>query len=58
MAYNTLLVETDGPLAIVTVNRPKAMNALNDEFFTELNQLLDELEGNDQTRVIDRKSVV
>lgn len=52
MAYNTLLVETDGPLAIVTVNRPKAMNALNDEFFTELNQLLDELEGNGQTRVM------
>ena len=43
MAYNNLLVEIDGALATVTLNRPKAMNALNDETITELGQALAEV---------------
>lgn len=34
--YNMLLIEVDGPLAIVTINRPKALNAINVEVMTEL----------------------
>ena len=29
MAYETILFETDGPVAVITINRPKAMNALS-----------------------------
>ena len=29
MEYSNILVETAGPLATVTINRPKVLNALN-----------------------------
>ena len=29
MAYEMILFETQGPVAIITINRPKAMNALS-----------------------------
>lgn len=45
MPYETIIVERDGPVAIVTINRPKALNALNAQVFDELNTVLDELEG-------------
>lgn len=38
MAYETILVETRGKVGLVTLNRPKAMNALNS---TVLGELLD-----------------
>ena len=41
MAYETLLVETDGPVGIITLNRPDALNALNDKLVTELGAQLD-----------------
>ena len=41
MAYETLLVEIDGPVGIITLNRPDALNALNDKLVTELGQQLD-----------------
>jgi enoyl-CoA hydratase len=45
MAYETLLVERDGPVATVTVNRPKVLNALNEMVLAELSDLFDELEA-------------
>ena len=36
-----LIVETDAGVAIVTVNRPKVLNALNDKLVTELGAQLD-----------------
>jgi enoyl-CoA hydratase len=45
MAYETLLVERDGPVAIITINRPKVLNALNEMVLAELSDVLDELEG-------------
>jgi enoyl-CoA hydratase len=44
MAYETLLVERDGPVAIITINRPKVLNALNERVLAELSELFDELE--------------
>lgn len=38
MAYNSILVETRGKVGLVTLNRPKAMNALNAELLQELVQ--------------------
>ena len=40
MAYETILVETRGPVGLITLNRPKALNALNSQLIAELNQAL------------------
>ena len=47
MAYNTILVDTQGPVGIVTLNRPKAMNALNGEIVGEIGAALDAFEADD-----------
>lgn len=36
MPYETILVERDGAVAIVTLNRPKALNALNETLLREV----------------------
>lgn len=36
MSYQTILVDQDGPVQIITLNRPKALNALNSEVLGEL----------------------
>ena len=36
MAYNTLLLEIADGIALLKVNRPQAMNALNQEVLLEL----------------------
>jgi len=36
MSYETLLVETQGPVTIVRINRPQALNALNSQVLTDL----------------------
>ncbi|HYE50558.1 MAG TPA: enoyl-CoA hydratase [Azospirillaceae bacterium] len=47
MSYENILVETRGPVAIVRLNRPKALNALCDALVTELEHALDALEADD-----------
>jgi enoyl-CoA hydratase len=41
MAYETILVETRGRVGLVTLNRPKALNALNQALLAELIAALD-----------------
>jgi enoyl-CoA hydratase len=41
MAYETIVVETKGRVGIITLNRPKALNALNSQIVKELNAVLD-----------------
>ena len=48
MAYETIEVEARGKVGIIKLNRPKQMNALNDQLITELNQALDTLEADEQ----------
>jgi len=41
-----LLTETRGRVGIVTLHRPKALNALCNGLFVELNQVLKEMDNN------------
>lgn len=41
MAYETLLTEVDGGVAVITLNRPDAMNAFNNQLMDELTAALD-----------------
>ena len=40
MAYENILVETRGRVGLITLNRPKALNALNDALMDELGDAL------------------
>jgi enoyl-CoA hydratase len=40
MSYENILVETRGHVGLVTLNRPKALNALNDKLMDELGEAL------------------
>ncbi|MDP2800950.1 MAG: enoyl-CoA hydratase [Phreatobacter sp.] len=42
--YETLIVETRGKVGLITLNRPKALNALNSQLIGEMNQVLDGFE--------------
>lgn len=44
MPYTTLLVETDGAVGLITLNRPEALNAINSTLIEELNLALDAFE--------------
>lgn len=46
MAYENIRFETRGKVALVTLDRPKALNALNSPLISELNHALDECETN------------
>ena len=45
--FETILVETRGRVALITLNRPAQLNALNDRLIAELNQALDAFEADD-----------
>jgi enoyl-CoA hydratase len=47
MTYENILVETRGPVGIVTLNRPKALNALNAALINELNRAIAGFEADD-----------
>lgn len=47
MAFETIITETDGPIGIVRLNRPQALNALCDQLMGELAQALDDFEADD-----------
>jgi enoyl-CoA hydratase len=52
MAYENILVETRGHVAIITFNRPKALNALNSALLADLNDALDRFEADDSIRCL------
>ncbi|MFO1015261.1 MAG: enoyl-CoA hydratase [Caulobacteraceae bacterium] len=45
MAYETLIVEQDGPVTLIRLNRPEALNALNNQLMDELTAALDAAEA-------------
>jgi enoyl-CoA hydratase len=47
MPYETIVAEKKGRVGLVTLNRPAALNALNDQLISELNAALDAFEADD-----------
>ncbi|WP_280360964.1 enoyl-CoA hydratase [Nocardia wallacei] len=45
--FETILLERKGRVALITLNRPKALNALNSQVLTDITAALDELESDD-----------
>jgi enoyl-CoA hydratase len=52
MPYETVIVEIEDNVALVRLNRPEALNALNQKLLGELAQALAALDGNDAVRCI------
>ncbi|MGR3322711.1 MAG: enoyl-CoA hydratase [Pseudooceanicola sp.] len=52
MAYETIVVETEDHICTIRLNRPDALNALNDVLLGELVDALQAAQGNDKVRCI------
>ena len=52
MSYENLLVEHDGPVAIVTVNRPQVLNAINAPTLEALRRAMLDLQRDEAVRVV------
>ena len=50
--YGTLLIAEEEGVAVVTINRPKALNALNSEVLDDLAKAFDELAAKDAVKAI------
>jgi enoyl-CoA hydratase len=50
--FEHLLLEQRGPVAVITLNRPSVLNALNEALLRELSAALTELDGADDVRAI------
>lgn len=49
---NTMTYEKSEGIAIITLNRPKSMNAINREFICELGRLIDEIANDDEISAV------
>jgi enoyl-CoA hydratase/carnithine racemase len=52
MAYETILYETAGPVATITLNRPQALNAISPQMTAELHTALDAADADPAVRAI------
>jgi enoyl-CoA hydratase len=52
MAYDTLLLDRDGAVATITINRPKVLNALNSQTIDELRRAILELKADAAVRAV------
>jgi len=52
MAYETIIVEIEDHVALIKLNRPDALNALNDQLMSELCKALKEAQANEKVRCI------
>lgn len=52
MDFQNVLIENEGQISIITINRPESLNALNGLTINELNSALTQLENDKDCRVI------
>ncbi len=50
--YETLLIETRGAVAVITMNRPDKLNACNTVMYRELDEVLGKIEADDAIRAV------
>ena len=50
MPYDNITLDVEAPIATITLNRPKVLNALSAELIREVNHALGEVETNDTVR--------
>jgi short chain enoyl-CoA hydratase (EC 4.2.1.17) len=52
MPYETIIYERLGSIALITLNRPEAMNAINSQLWCEMGNLLEEIENDNEIHII------
>ncbi|MFA5537364.1 MAG: enoyl-CoA hydratase-related protein [Bacillota bacterium] len=52
MSLENVTWEREGRIAILTINRPKVLNALNEDVLRDLDGVLEQLEQDNETRVV------
>jgi len=52
MAYNNIILEKEGGIAKITLNRPHVLNALNEELLSEFVAALENIEKDDSINVV------
>lgn len=52
MSYENIIVNKEGQTAVITINRPESLNALNAKVLKELHTVLGELEADHEVRAI------
>ncbi|MCP4583436.1 MAG: crotonase [candidate division Zixibacteria bacterium] len=52
MDYSNIKFEIDGPIGLITIDRPKVLNALNDETIAELDHCFTSIGDNDSVRCV------
>ncbi len=52
MSFQTITLDRDGPVAVLTLNRPDRLNAISQQMLAELAQACDAVEADDGTRVL------
>ncbi len=52
VSYETIVIERDGPVAVVSLNRPKVLNALNSLMIGELGEAFESLERDADVRAV------
>jgi len=50
--YKNLILEIEGPIAVMIINRPEKRNAVNNETVEEIDQALNRIERNPEIRVL------
>ncbi|MFC2163552.1 enoyl-CoA hydratase/isomerase family protein [Acidobacteriota bacterium] len=52
MNYETIYVQTDGPVVTIRLNRPERMNAVNEEMYTEIQDILEGFRNDPDVRCL------
>ena len=52
MPFDNLLVDRDGAVVVITINRPRVLNALNTQTLDELRRVVLDLKQDDGVRAI------
>jgi len=52
MSYANIIAETRGKVGLITLNRPKQLNALNDELMDEMGRALADFEADENIGAI------